>query len=380
MIYLDNAATTSPKPKIVLRACDYALKELCANPGRSGHALSVKAADAVYKCRVKAADFFGLEDPERVVFTKNCTEALNTVIKGLSLENCEVITSCFEHNSVARPLFSLKKRGVKTRIAKVYFGDKQKTVESFRSLITDKTRLIICTHASNVCGTVLPIKEIGELCRERNIPFAVDGAQSAGMIPIDMKRDNIDFLCLPGHKGLYGPMGTGLLLCKGDLPDTLTEGGTGNLSHTLFQPDDLPERLESGTINVPGIAGLSAGIDFVKKTGLSRINRHEKQLCTILFGALSDNKSITLYGEDPAVSDTAPVVSFNIRDIPSEQVSAELSARGIAVRAGLHCAPFAHEALGSLKTGTVRVSFSVFNTPDEAKFLIKSIENIQKIN
>ncbi len=380
MIYFDNAATTSPKPKSVLRATDYALKELCANPGRSGHSLSVKAADAVYKCRVKAADFFGLENPERVVFTKNCTEALNTVIKGLALENCEVITSCFEHNSVARPLFSLKKHGVKTRAAKVCFGDTQKTVESFKSLINDKTRLIICTHASNVCGTVLPIKEIGELCRERSIPFAVDGAQSAGMIPIDMKRDGIDFLCLPGHKGLYGPMGTGLLLCRGNLPDTLTEGGTGNLSSSLFQPDDLPERLESGTINVPGIAGLSAGIDFVKKTGLSRINRHEKQLCTLLLGGLSDNKSVVLYGENPAVNSTAPVVSFNIKGIPSEQVSAELSARGIAVRAGLHCAPFAHEALGTLKTGTVRASFSVFNTPDEVKFLIKSIENIQKIN
>lgn len=379
MIYLDNAATTSPKPKSVVRACDYALKELCANPGRSGHALSVKAADAVYKCRVKAAEFFGLDNSEKVVFTKNCTEALNTVIKGLALENCEVITSCFEHNSVARPLFSLKKRGVKTRIAKVYFGDRQKTVDSFRSLITDKTRLIICTHASNVCGTILPIREIGELCRERSIPFAVDGAQSAGMVSIDMKRDGIDFLCLPGHKGLYGPMGTGLLLCSGSLPDTLTEGGTGNLSNSLFQPDDLPERLESGTVNVPGIAGLSAGIDFVKKAGISRINRHEKQLCAILYKGLSDNKSITVYGENPTVTSTAPVVSFNINGIPSEQVSAELSSRGIAVRAGLHCAPFAHEALGTLKTGTVRVSFSVFNTPDEVKHLVKSIENIQKI-
>ena len=378
MIYLDNAATTSPKPKSVVRACDYALKELCANPGRSGHALSVKAADAVYKCRAKAADFFGLESPERVVFTKNCTEALNTVIKGLALENCEVITSCFEHNSVARPLFSLKKQGVKIRIAKVCFGNTQKTIESFRSLITDKTRLIICTHASNVCGTILPIREIGELCRERGIPFAVDGAQSAGMVSIDMKRDGIDFLCLPGHKGLYGPMGTGLLLCSGSLPDTLIEGGTGNLSNSLFQPDDLPERLESGTVNVPGIAGLSAGIDFVKRAGISRINRHEKQLCAILYKGLSDNKSITVYGENPTVTSTAPVVSFNINGIPSEQVSAELSSRGIAVRAGLHCAPFAHEVLGTLKTGTVRVSFSVFNTPDEVKYLIKSIENIQK--
>lgn len=378
MIYLDNAATTSPKPKAVLRATDYALKELCANPGRSGHALSVKAADAVYKCRAKAADFFGLESPERVVFTKNCTEALNTVIKGLALENCEVITSCFEHNSVARPLFSLKKRGVKTRIAKVYFGDRQKTVDSFKSLINDKTRLIICTHASNVCGTILPIREIGEMCRKRGIPFAVDGAQSAGMISLDMKRDNIDFLCLAGHKGLYGPMGTGLLLCRGNLPETLTEGGTGNLSHTLFQPDDLPERLESGTVNVPGIAGLSAGIDFVKKTGLISIGQHEKRLCTLLYNGLSGNKSITLYGENPSTTATAPVISFNVVDIPSERVSAELSARGIAVRAGLHCAPFAHEALGTLKTGTVRVGFSVFNTPEEVKFLIKNIENIQK--
>ncbi len=180
MIYFDNAATTSPKPLSVIKAADYAMSALSANPGRSGHTLSVKAADTVYACRQKLADFFGFANPERIVFTKNCTEALNTVIKGLELENCEVIISSFEHNSVSRPLFSLKKKGVITKVAKVYFYDEKRTVESFESLMNERTRLVVCTHASNVCGCILPVGKIGRLCRKKKIPFCVDAAQSAG--------------------------------------------------------------------------------------------------------------------------------------------------------------------------------------------------------
>lgn len=376
MIYFDNAATTSPKPQNVIRSVNFAMGELSANPGRSGHKLSEKASNMVYSCRQKLADFFGFDTPEKVVFTKNCTEAINTVIKGLELENCEVVTSSLEHNSVARPLFSLKKKGVKTRVAKVYLYEREKTVNSFKSLINERTRLVICTHASNVCGCILPIREIGSLCRERGIPFCVDAAQSAGVLDIDMKKDNVDFLCLPGHKGLYAPMGTGVLLCGGELSATLTEGGTGNLSHTLLQPDELPERLESGTLNVPGIAGISAGIDFIKNQGINKIFSHERGLAVMLYRGLKRNPKIILYGEDPEKTDTSPVLSFNMSDMRSEEVASRLSRRGFALRAGLHCSLFAHQSLGTLKTGTVRASFSVFNTADEVNLLIKNIKDI----
>lgn len=376
MIYFDNAATTSPKPLSVIKAADYAMSALSANPGRSGHTLSVKAADTVYACRQKLADFFGFANSERIVFTKNCTEALNTVIKGLELENCEVIISSFEHNSVSRPLFSLKKKGVITKVAKVYFYDEKRTVESFESLMNERTRLVVCTHASNVCGCILPVGKIGGLCRKKKIPFCVDAAQSAGVLDINTERDCIDFLCLPGHKGLYAPMGTGALLCGGELSGTLTEGGTGNFSHTLYQPDDLPERLESGTLNLPGIAGVSAGIDFVKAREVKRIFSHEKKLASMLYRELGKIPGVILYGEDPEKTTTAPVVSFNLSDTRSEELAAELSRRGFAVRAGLHCSPLAHKSLGTLKNGTVRVSFSVFNRPDEVALFTKNIKNI----
>ena len=378
MIYFDNAATTFPKPIKVIRGVNYALSRLSANPGRSGHALSVAAADAVYGCRQRAAKFFGLDSPEGVIFTKNCTEALNTVIKGLRLENCEAVISSLEHNSVVRPLFALERNGVRVRKARVYFNDQRRTLESFKNLINDNTGLVICTHASNVCGTILPIREIGKLCRQKSVPFAVDAAQSGGTLPINMNNDNIDFLCVPGHKGLYGPMGTGLLLCNKKSLYPLTEGGTGNLSQSVLQPNELPERLESGTLNLPGIVGIERGIDFVENVGLKAISSREAALCRLLYGGLYEIKGIELYGENPFETDISPVISFNVKGVPSERVSSELSKASFAVRAGLHCSPLAHKSLGTEKNGTVRVSFSVFNTPSEVKNFMISIKNIQK--
>lgn len=233
MVYFDNAATTSPKPDSVREAVALAMRNLSANPGRSGHERSVAASDLVYSCREAMGNFFHFDAPERVVFTLNCTHAINAVIKGLNLKNCKIVTSSLEHNAVMRPLEKLKKAGCTIGVAEVFFDDPAATVRSFARLIDDNTRLVICTHASNVCGLILPIGAIGKLCRDRGVPFAVDAAQSAGVLPIDMAEMNIDFLCLSGHKGLYGPMGTGALLCKKDLPDTLMEGGTGKLFRLL---------------------------------------------------------------------------------------------------------------------------------------------------
>lgn len=375
MIYLDNAATTGHKPIQVVRAAEAALKHYSANPGRSGHALSERTAMAVFSAREKAAEFFGAEGPEQVVFTSGCTHSINCVIKGVLHPGDHVIVSSLEHNAVIRPIV---KSGLAYDIAQVSLYDDNVTLENFRRLIRSDTRMIFVTGASNVIGRMLPITALGRLCRERGLFFGVDAAQIAGVIPIDMRRDNIDFLCIAPHKGLYAPMGVGILIARRPIENTLIEGGTGVDSRSPYQPESMPERMESGTVNVPGIMGVSAGLDFVKQKGTERIFRHELQLVDMLYDGLEKMPNIELYTPRP---DTryAPVISFNIVDVPSSKTADFLNTNGIATRAGLHCAPSAHKVIGTLESGTVRVCPSVFNTGQEIQqllFVLKKVKNL----
>ena len=362
MIYFDNAATTGKKPENVIKAVNNAMITLSANPGRSGHNLSSKAAEAVFSVREKIANFFGADGPEQVCFTQNCTHSLNCVIKGITSKGNRILTSSLEHNAVMRPI---KKTGLGYDNVLVDFSDDDVTLSRFESKIMPNTKLLICTGASNVFGKTLPIKKIGELCHRKGVYFAVDSAQIAGVMPINMKEMNIDFLCIAPHKGLYAPMGTGILICRKNLNDTIIEGGTGTNSEDYNQPDVLPEKIESGTVNLPGIMGIGAGIDFVKNLGYKKIYNHEIQLIEELYNGLKKNKNIILYTPSPKKYGYAPVLSFNYKGLSSGETAKILSINGIAVRSGLHCAPIAHKSVGTLEEGTVRVSVSVYNNHKE---------------
>lgn len=375
MIYLDNAATSGIKPKSVIEAVDRALTEFSVNPGRGGYKKAIMCSEEIYHCREKISEFFGAGAPERVIFTSGCTTAINTVIKGIVRPGDHVVISSLEHNSVIRPLNGLVKQGVDLDIAEVIFGDRQATVRSFERLIRENTRLVVCTHASNVTGTVLPIEEIGEICCQRGVPFAVDAAQTAGILDIDMRKMKIDYLCIAPHKGLYAPMGIGVLIALGDIPKTLTEGGTGSMSMSYDQPNDLPERFESGTVNVPGIMGLSAGLNFVESKGRDEILKHELGLMQQLYEGLRGIKGCKIYSEYPALGRTVPTLSFNLSDEPSMSVAEYLGNKNIAVRAGLHCAPMAHRRLGTANQGTVRVSCSRFNNKNEIEYFLNALKN-----
>lgn len=378
MIYFDNAATTSPKPDAVREAVAFAMKNLSVNPGRSSYARAMEASKLIYECRETASDFFEFSHPERVIFTSNCTHAINTVIKGLRLKNGNIVTSSLEHNAVMRPLEKCRRMGCEIRIAEVFLDDPSATVRSFARLIDDQTKLVICLHGSNVCGILLPIEQIGKLCYDRKVPFAVDAAQTAGVIPISMENMHIDYLCLPGHKGLYGPMGTGLLLCGGNLPETLMEGGTGNFSIHSFQPEDLPERLESGTVNLPGIAGLKAGIEFVKQKTPQRIHAYEMGLLQQAYQGLKSIRHVTLYTPYPKQEQYTSVLSFNINQFPSMEAAEKLAEGGFALRAGLHCAPNAHRRLGTVSYGTIRFAPSIFNNRGEVTRFLQYVSKLSK--
>ena len=295
MIYLDNAATSFPKPKSVLSAmCRASLYS--ANPGRGGHSLSAKAGEIVFKTREKAAEVFHA-DIERVIFTKNCTESLNTAIKGCLKQGDHVIISSLEHNSLLRPVQKLSERGIITYdVANVVPESDEQTILNFQSLIKPNTKLIACCHVSNVFGTVLPIARIGEICRKNGILFAVDAAQSAGTFGYDVNGGNIDFLCMPGHKGLLGPMGTGLLILNRNVQlDSFIEGGTGSLSLETSQPEILPDKFESGTVNLPGIAGLYEGMKIIENVGCENILEKENRLTEYLTVNLKNIDGVTVY-------------------------------------------------------------------------------------
>ena len=373
MIYLDNAATTAPKPRSVSLAVDYAMNHLVANPGRSSNEISLRISELIFETRKKAATLFHFEYPEQVVFTLNCTHALNFVIKGCLEKGDHVVISNLEHNAVARPIYKLKQEGQITYdVATVAVGDEDATVSNFHSLIKPNTRMVLCTHASNVTGQVLPIRRLGELCRSKNIMFVVDSAQTAGLLDIDMKEDHIDFLCCAGHKGLYGPMGTGLLLAAKPLKKTLIEGGTGNFSSLLQQPEELPERMESGTVNVSGIVGLNAGLKFVQSKRIAHLYHNELSLIQKAYRKLSEIKGVTLYTPYPKIGEFVPVLSFNVGE-SSTLLGDYLNQKSIAVRSGLHCAPLAHNAIGTIDGGTVRISTSFFNTEQEINRFVSAV-------
>ena len=370
MIYLDNSATSFPKPQTVSAACSGALRAY-ANPGRGGHSLSIGASEERYSARKAVSEFFNADGAERVIFTLNCTSAVNTVIKGILKSGDHVVVSELEHNCIMRPLERLKNAGISSTAVKIYPCDDEKTIASFRAAINQRTRMIICTQASNVWGIRLPVERLSALAHEYGIMILVDAAQSAGVIPIDMRKSGIDFLCTAGHKGLYGPMGTGILIIGCDtIPESLIEGGTGSSSMSYEQPDVLPDRFESGTPNVSGIAGLHAGIDFVRRSGTEKLSAHEFRLIKRLYKELSGMKKIKLYLPEPEPEFFVPILSFNIDGMDSETAAGELSKRGIAVRAGLHCAPAAHRAMGTLDSGAVRISPSVFNRQNDIDRLV----------
>ncbi len=379
MIYLDNAATSGNKPKAVIEAVLRALTEFSANPGRSGHKRSLAAAEKVYDCRSKLCDLFDAGGPQNVIFTNNCTSALNMVIKGVLNKNDHVVISSLEHNSVVRPVETLRRRGLITYdVAEVILGDDEATVRSFEKCITSKTCLVICTHSSNVLGLVMPIKKIGQLCKSRNVLFCVDAAQSAGVLPISMKEMNIDYLCVAPHKGLYAPTGIGVLVANKPIAHTIIEGGTGSMSEIMIQPTDMPEGFESGTLNLPGIFGVSAGVSFVNKIGLQKIYEHELSLMKFAYEKITKIKGIQLYTPYPEKYLSAPVMSFNLRHKTSFDVAASLDEMGVAVRAGLHCAPFAHKRIGTLENGTVRISPSYFTKKEEIQAFISKLAIIAR--
>lgn len=375
MIYFDNAATTYPKPPAVLAAMSRALVRYGANPGRAGHTMSMETAAAVYDAREKCAEFFGAT-PENTVFMPNCTFALNTAIKGIMTENSHAVVSDIEHNAVLRPLFAISKcRGVS--YTQAVTGSDDETAEAFGRSINRRTKAVICTLAGNVTGRIMPVKRIAEICRERGICFIVDAAQGAGVIPLKLS-DGINIICAAGHKGLYGPMGTGLLVTDGKYRlSTLVEGGTGSLSKELAQPDFLPDRFESGTINTAGAISLGAGVDFVNSKGIDNIRAHESALCRQFFGSVSELPHIKLYS-DSFDERFAPVIPFNIGDMPAERAAAMLSDAGFALRGGFHCAYPAHRKIGTTSQGAVRFAPSVFSTPAEVRALVRFLKTLKE--
>lgn len=376
MIYLDNAATTYPKPQSVRRALANA-SMTAANPGRSGHKMSFAASEQIYRCRVKAAELFGAGSPENVCFTLNCTYAANAVIKGMLSSGDHVVISDMEHNAVVRPLHALSKQGVSYTVVTTSEDD-EKTLSAFRDALRTNTKLVICTHVSNVWGIKLPVERIAAMCSQYGIPIMIDAAQSAGVFKINAQESGFDFVCMPGHKGLYGPMGTGLLIARRpELLSTTIEGGTGSASLSPEQPDFPPDKFESGTPNYPGIIGLSSGLDFVKSTTPARILAHEAQLTSMLYDRLAKNSRVTLYTPRPEKGRSGGVLSFNVGSYNSEKVASYLNEKhGIAVRAGLHCAPLAHKHFGTLETGAVRVSPSYFTTQNEILSLARAIDRM----
>lgn len=376
MIYLDNAATTWPKPQQVVDAIQEVLVHKGGNAGRGGHGAAMQIARLIFQTRQDLCDLFGTEDPSRVVFTQNATHALNQALFGLLKPGDHVITSSIEHNAVARPLWALKNRGVEVSEVPGIPG-REFDLEAYDKAFQTNTKLVVTLHASNVTGTLLPVKEIGQIAHEHHAYYLLDAAQTAGVFPIDVGRQSVDLLAFPGHKGLLGPQGTGGLLIQPGLQlEPLIYGGTGSLSEEDRQPDFLPDALESGTLNGAGIAGLGAGVRYILNEGVDRIRVREQALCRRLWNGLGKIPGVKLYGSD-RVERRSPIVAFNIRDMDSVEASFRLEEKaGIIARAGLHCAAHAHRMFGTLDQGVIRFSPSHFTSEEEIETALQAVKGL----
>lgn len=360
MIYLDNAATTFPKPDCAVAEMTKCIREYCGNPGRSGHRLSLRASEKIYECRQTLASFFGSDNPENVVFTLNTTYALNLAIKSLYTPQAHVLISNMEHNSVYRPIFELQTRGEITYDTFNVMQSTEKILAELRAKVKKNTGLLVMTHASNLCGKVFPIREIGTFCRKNSIRFIIDAAQSAGVIEIDMKRCFADALCAPAHKGLYGPQGLGFVIF-GDTPPlrTIIEGGNGINSLSATMDGELPERFEAGTMPTPAIAALDASVRFIRNEGIRKINAHETALAAELCRLLSRIPGSILHGtRRPEIG----IVLYENATLSVNRLAEELNARDICVRGGFHCCPIGHTTLHTGKEGAIRISMGYYNT------------------
>ena len=359
MIYLDAAATSLVKPLSVGREILRAMQS-CASPGRGGHEPAMRAAETVYRCRETAAKLFNVPEPERVVLTSNATHALNLALRSLVRPGMRVLISGYEHNSVTRPLQLLE---AEIHVARSPLFDREAMLAAFREQL-EEAELVVCTHVSNVFGFILPVYALADLCREKGVPLVVDASQSAGVLDVDFARLGAAFVAMPGHKGLLGPQGTGLLLC-GREGEPLIAGGSGSDSREQSMPAWLPDRLEAGTHNVPGAAGLTAGMRFVLERGTDAIAAHEQAMLKELTERLSLLEGVELFtGENGTQSG---VLSFRLEGVDCEEASRQLSERGVCLRSGLHCAPVAHQSAGTLETGTIRASFSPFTTSGQLR-------------
>jgi cysteine desulfurase / selenocysteine lyase len=381
MIYLDNAATSWPKPPEVLKAISDVMERAGGNPGRSGHSLSIAAARVIYDCREKIAEYFNVPDPLRVIFTANATQAINLALRGILKPGDNVVTASMEHNAVMRPLRFLEKQGVNLKIAPCA-NDGTLDVKEMAKLINAQTRLVVMTQASNVSGTILPVAEVSALAHEIGVPVLADASQSAGAIPIDMMASGIDLLAFTGHKELLGPTGTGGLVINPAFDvssiEPLTFGGTGSRSESEEQPEDLPDKFESGTANLMGIAGLNASLDWVNDRDLAAIREHSKLLTAALIEGLSVIPGAKVYGTGNADTSVA-IVSFTIDKLRISEIGFRLDEEyGILSRVGLHCAPAAHRTLGSFPEGTVRLSPGIFTTRDEINKTLKAIQEVAR--
>lgn len=376
-VYLDNAATSYPKPASVTAAMADCMKKSGGNPGRGSHRLALAAAQEIYACREAAARMFGA-DATQVIFTLNTTHALNLAIKGVMGRGGHALCSDMEHNSVYRPLYRLAREGVaEFDVFSTFPNAPHRTEDMVLSSLISKlrpdTRLVVCSHASNICSATLPIARIGSLCRRLGILFAVDAAQSAGAIPIDMERMNIDILCLPGHKGLMGPQGTGMLILRGGITlDTLMEGGNGMDSLRGEMSEDAPERYEAGTLQTPSIAGLRAGLAYVNSVGVEAIGEHERRLGLRLRDGLMTLPKVKVY----APHHEGSVVLFSVDGYPSDEVGRILDGAGICVRTGFHCSALGHRTLGTPDDGAVRASLGWWSKERDVEAVLKVVKGL----
>lgn len=381
MLYLDNTATSFPKPESVYKAMDEFMRHSAANPGRSGHKMSITAEQMVTETRNLLAKFFNARHVSNLVFTLNTTDALNIAIKGVISAGDHVITSCLEHNSVSRPLQRLKRDGLISVDFIKASTDGFIDPADVKNAIKSNTRLIVLTHCSNVLGTVQPIREFGKIARDRGVLFLVDAAQTAGVLPIDVEEDCVDMLAFPGHKALFGPPGTGGLWTKQGLSVRyFREGGTGKDSQSEIHPVEMPYRLEAGTPNTAGIAGLNAGVKFILSEGMRKIHGHELVLTKKLLDFFAANKDkFTLYGPTDCANRLS-TISFNVKNMPPEEVSAVLdNSFDTASRSGLHCAPLVHKHIGTFPDGTVRFGIGYFNTPEDVDNVMRALEEIASV-